>query len=254
MLGSGSNQIVEGLTDAASVAFSDLEGLPAAGVDGHEGRFVRGTLEGVDVLVQAGRYHGYEGWPADVVVAPVRLMAALGVEVLVMTNAVGGIREDLEPGDVVLIDDQINLTFASPLIGPVAAGEARFPDMSAPFDPDLAAIVRSVATECGIRLVEGTYIGVSGPAYETAAEVRMMAGLGADVVGMSTVPEILTARALGLRCVVLSLVTNRATGRAGSRISHAEVLEVGEQGGRDLARIVAGLLTRLDEPQSTGTK
>jgi purine-nucleoside phosphorylase len=254
VLGSGSNQLVEALVDPVSVAFSDLTGFPEAGVEGHEGRFVRGGLDGVDVIVQAGRYHAYEGWPADVVVAPVRLMAELGVETLVMTNAVGGIREDLEPGDLVLIDDQINLTLGSPLAGPVAAGEERFPDMSAPFDPELAALARSIAVECGIRLVEGTYVGVSGPAYETAAEVRMMARFGADVVGMSTVPEILTARALGLRSLVLSLVTNRATGRSGRRISHADVLEVGEQGARDLARIVTGLLKRLAARQSAETK
>jgi len=237
-----------------SVPFADLPGFPEAGVEGHEGRFVRGTLEGVDVIVQAGRYHAYEGWAAEVVVAPVRVLAEIGVNTVVMTNAVGGIRHDLEPGDLVLLDDQINLTFGSPLAGPVAGAEERFPDMSAPFDAEVGAVALSVAAECGIRLVGGTYVGVLGPAYETAAEVRWMARFGADVVGMSTVPEVLTARASGVRCVVLSLVTNRAAGRSGRPISHADVLDVGEQGGRDLTRIVTGLLLRLAGRQSAETK
>jgi purine-nucleoside phosphorylase len=254
VLGSGSNRLVEALADTASVPFTDVPDFPAAGVEGHMGRFVRGDLDGVGVIVQAGRYHAYEGWPAETVVAPVRVLGELGVETLVMTNAVGGIRADLQPGALVLLDDQINLTFRNPLIGPVVGSEERFPDMSAPFDRELADLARSVALELGIPLVGGTYGGVLGPAYETAAEVRMMARYGADVVGMSTIPEVLTARALGMRCVGLSLVTNRAASRSGAPISHADVLDVGEGGADELERIVTGLVLRLDRDHSVDTK
>jgi purine-nucleoside phosphorylase len=189
----------------------------------------------------------------EVVVAPVRILARLGVETLVLTNAVGGIRPTLGSGDLVLIEDHINLMFRSPLVGPVVESESRFPDMSAAYDPRLRELALRVATERGVPLSRGVYAGVLGPQYETAAEVRMLARLGADVVGMSTVPEVTVARALGLRCVAFSMVTNQATGIGAEPISHEEVLEVGRRAGPRLGDLIAPLLAALDA-QSTGTK
>jgi len=254
VLGSGLSRLVDALTDTTTLPFTDVPGLPPAGVAGHDGRFVFGHLDDVAVCVQAGRHHGYEGYPLDVVVAPVRILAELGAHTVFMTNAVGGIHPRVERGDIVLLEDQMNFTFRSPLAGPVVADEHRFPDMSAPFDGALGALARSTAAELGIRLLEGTYGGVLGPAYETAAEVRMLARLGADVVGMSTVPEVITARALGLRCVGLSIVTNRATGLGGAPVSHEDVLEASREAGARLVLLITHMIRRLSDPQSTCTK
>ncbi len=255
VLGSGLGHVVDRIERPISSSFEDLPGLPSSTVAGHAGRFVHGTLGGREVLIQAGRYHLYEGHPTEVVVAPVRVLARLGVRTFVFTNASGGIRPSLEPGDFVLVDDHLNLMFRSPLAGPVAPGETRFPDMSAPYDPELQEAALRAAARVGIALTRGTYAGVLGPAFETAAEVRMLARLGADVVGMSTVPEVVTARALGLRCLAVSMVTNRATGLGGGALSHEEVMEVGRVAGLRLGDFVLELLAELDATaQSTGAK
>lgn len=245
VFGSGLGALEDALVDPVAVPFEALPGLPAAGVAGHSGRFVHGRLGPAEVLVQAGRFHVYEGHPLDRVVAPVRILSALGVGSVVMTNAAGGIRPGLEPGDVVLLDDVMSLMFRSPLAGPVVGDEARFPDMSRPFDPELLDAIRRAARDTGIRLEEGTYAAVTGPAYETAAEIRMLARLGADVVGMSTVPEMITAAGLGLSCAVLSLVTNRATGLSAEPLSHEEVLEVGRAAGERVAALLTEVAVRL---------
>ena len=245
VLGSGLGPLAGAVEGAIEVPFGEVPGLPATGVAGHAGRFVRGRLEGVEVLVQSGRHHAYEGRGPDVVAAPVRVAAALGVEILVVTNAAGGIRRDLVPGSLVVLDDQLNLTFGSPLIGPVRAGEPRFPDMSTPFDPGLQTMAEDAALEEGIRLVRGTYAGVKGPSFETPAEIRMIQRLGGDVVGMSTVPEVLVARALGLRVLGLSLVTNRAAGLGGGPLSHGEVMETAAEAGRRMEAVIRGVLRRL---------
>jgi purine-nucleoside phosphorylase len=246
VLGSGLGALVDELADPTSVPFEELPGFPASSVPGHAGRFVAGRLGGVAVLFQCGRYHFYEGRPADVVGAPVRVAAALGVETLVLTNAAGGIHPSLEPGDLVLLEDHINLMAQSPLAGPVHAGESRFPDMSAPYDAGLREIALAAGREAGVRLRSGIYAGVLGPAFETAAEVRMLAGLGADVVGMSTVPEVLVARARGVRCLAISVVTNKATGLGGGELSHAEVIAVGREAGERLVRLLRVALPRIE--------
>lgn len=244
-LGSGLGGLVEALGDPVAIPFAEVPPLPATGVVGHGGRFVWGRLAGTEVLVQAGRVHAYEGHPMDVVVAPVRILAELGVGVLVLTNAAGGIRPGLEPGDLLLLEDQINLSFRAPLAGPVLAGEARFPDMSAPFDAELRGVFREAAEAEGVELSEGTYASVHGPSFETRAEVRMLAGLGADVVGMSTVHEVIVARALGLRVAALSLVTNRATGLSAHPLGHDEVLDVGRKAAARTERLVAEAVRRM---------
>ena len=252
VLGSGLGQMIDELSDATSIAFKQVPGFPPAGVAGHAGKFVTGRLAGTEVLFQAGRYHLYEGHSADVVAAPVRAMAALGVRTIVFTNAAGGVRPTLEPGDIVMLEDHINLQARSPLVGPVQEGEERFPDMSAPYDPELRLLAVEAAAELGIGLQSGVYAGVLGPSYETAAEVRMIGKLGADVVGMSTVPEVIAARARGVRCLAFSVVTNKATGLGGGSLSHAEVVAVGREAGQRLGRLLRAVIPRL--PQSGLTK
>jgi len=245
VLGSGLSGLEDAIEDPVVVAFEDVPGLPSVGVAGHGGRFVHGRVGRVPLLLQAGRYHAYEGHPLDVVVAPARILARLGVADLIVTNASGGIRPLLEPGDLVLLDDHINLAFRGPLAGPIVGGEARFPDMSTPFDPHLVDTVRASASDLGIPLHRGVYAWVPGPSYETAAEIRMLAMLGADIVGMSTVPEVIAAAAMGLRCVAVSLVTNRAAGLAPHPLSHDDVLEVGARAASRMRRLVIEVVGRL---------
>lgn len=245
VLGSGLGHLVEGLTQPVTIPFTEIPGLPAATVPGHAGRFIFGRMEGVEVLVQSGRFHLYEGHAPETVASPVRLGRSLGAEILVVTNAAGGIRPGLEPGSLVLIRDQINLQARSPLVGPVWPGEERFPDMTRAYDPELRALAATVAGEEGIALVEGVYVGVLGPAFETPAEIRFMAQAGADVVGMSTVPEVLVARAGGMRCLGFSLVTNLAAGLSEGALSHEEVMETGRRSAATMERLIRSVLRSL---------
>lgn len=255
VLGSGLGSLEEELDGRVVVPFGEVPGFPAATVQGHAGRYAAGRLGGVDLLLQSGRFHMYEGAGAEVVGAPMRVAAALGVRAVVLTNAAGGVRRTLDAGDVVLIEDHINWMFTSPLIGAVRPGETRFPDMSGPYDPELRRLAREVALEVGERVEEGTYAALLGPQYETAAEVRMLDRLGADVVGMSTVPEVLVARALGLRCLAFSVVANKAVGLAPGPLSHDDVVEQGRIGGARLARLLTRLLPRIaEELYSVSTK
>lgn len=250
VLGSGLSAIEGELTDASMIPFEDVPGFPAPSVEGHAGRYVVGRLGGADVLIQSGRFHFYEGHSSDVVGAPVRIAASLGVRGIVFTNASGAIRPTLEPGDLVLLSDHINLMSRSPLVGPVLPNETRFPDMSAAYDPRLRELALEAALETGEPLHEGTYVAVLGPSYETPAEVRMLGGFGADVVGMSTVPEVLVARALGLRCVGFSVVTNQAAGLNPGTLSHREVLDVGASAGARLAALLTLLVPRVADELS----
>ncbi|MDQ6828206.1 MAG: purine-nucleoside phosphorylase [Gemmatimonadota bacterium] len=229
VLGSGLGDLVREITDVRSVAFADIPGFPAPTVEGHAGRLVAGKLGGSDVLALAGRFHMYEGHSADIAALPVRVAHALGVRTLFVSNAAGGVRRSFRPGDLMLIEDQINLMFRNPLIGPVRSGEERFPDMSAPFDRDLLQLLREAALAAGVPIVEGVYCGLTGPSYETPAEVRMLERLGADAVGMSTVPEVIVARALGMRVAGVSCITNMAAGITGAVLGHREVIETADR-------------------------
>jgi purine-nucleoside phosphorylase len=195
------------------------------------------------VLYMRGRLHSYQGYNAHDTVFPVRLAALLGVKLLILTNATGGVNPGLAPGDLVLLRDQINLTGLNPLRGdlPPEWGP-RFPDMSSAYDPAAAALVKALAAELGIALKEGVYAGLAGPSYETPAEVRMLAALGGDVTGMSTVLEVIAARHMGVRCLGLSLVSNAAAGVGSGPIDHAEVLATGKKAAETLARLLATLL------------
>jgi purine-nucleoside phosphorylase len=199
----------------------------------------------VACIALQGRYHLYEGHPPEAVVFPVRTMLALGVETLIVTNAAGGIARTLAPGDLMILDDHINLMWRNPLIGPVSPGDSRFPDMAEPYDRGLQALAGRVAADLKIRTARGVYCAVLGPSYETPAEVRMCARLGADAVGMSTVPEVIAARALGLRVLGISLISNAAAGSRPEPLSHEEVVAAGEAASEHFGRQIRGILRAL---------
>ena len=225
----------------AAVDFADV-GLPAASVRGHAGRLVSGELDGVGVLVQQGRLHLYEGHSPAEVTAVVDAAADSGVDTLVVTNAAGGLSPALRPGDLLVLSDHLNLTATSPLAGPAPV----FLDLRDAYEPSLRAAAHAAAARLGESLSEGVYAGVVGPAYETPAEVRMLRTLGADAVGMSTVLEVIAARARGLRVLGLSMITN--VHGAGDPVRHDEVLQVAAASGGRLAALLRALLPRLASP------
>jgi purine-nucleoside phosphorylase len=245
VLGSGLGQSAERLKDAVRVPYTDIPHFPAPTVIGHSGELVAGTLAGREVLVQSGRFHMYEGHPASLCALPVRVFARLGVGTLVLTNAAGGIRRSFGSGTVMLIADQINLTFRNGLFGGTIPGEERFPDMSDPYDPALRALAREVALRRKIPLAEGVYVGLLGPSYETPAEIRMLERLGADAVGMSTVLEVIAARAAGIRCLGFSAITNPAAGVTPHKLHHLEVMEVAYRIAGELAALIEGVVAEL---------
>jgi len=245
VLGSGLGFLADEVSGPIRIPYHTIPGFPEPGVAGHKGELVAGTLEGVPVIVQAGRFHLYEGHPAAVAGLPARVFAELGVEILIVTNAAGGVRRTFPGGTLMLIADHINLMWRNPLIGPPEPNEQRFPIMHEPYDGELRALARTVAREAGIPLEEGVYVGLLGPSYETPAEVRMLERLGVDAVGMSTVPEVLVARSRGMRCLGFSSITNPGAGITGEALSHQEVLAVSEQVARRLSVVVRGVLQHL---------
>ena len=245
VLGSGLGSLADELENAVRLPYGDIPGMPVPAVEGHKGELVAGTLAGREVLVQSGRFHMYEGHDAATSALMVRTAAAVGVGTLIVTNAAGGIRRTFVPGTLMLIADHINLQFQSPLIGPVVGSEERFPDMSDPWSPRLRTLARRVAAEQGIALEEGVYAGLLGPSYETPTEVRMLERLGADAVGMSTVPEVIAARALGLECLGISTITNLASGIGREPLSHGEVMATAGRVRRELGRLIAGVVEAL---------
>jgi purine-nucleoside phosphorylase len=245
VLGSGLGGLADGVEGAVSIPFDEVPGFPRSRIPGHAGRLVNGTLEGRRVLVQAGRFHLYEGHPPEVIVAPLRLAADLGARIVILTNAAGGIRRDLVPGSLLLLEDHLNLMGRDPLVGTVGEQETRFPDLSSPFDTGLQDLARSVAADQGIPLRRGVYAGVLGPSYETPAEVRFLERAGADAVGMSTVPEAIAAAARGLSVLGLSVITNRAAGMGTSLLTHEEVLAVGREAGGRLGDLIRGVVRGL---------
>lgn len=244
ILGSGLGTLADELSSATSFSFDEIPGFARATVAGHRGRLVAGQLERVPCLALQGRYHLYEGHSADTVALPVRAAAALGADIMIVTNAAGGVNRTFRTGDLMIIDDHINFTWRNPLIGPVQGEEERFPDLSSPYDRELQALAERVARERKQRVVRGTYMAVLGPSYETPAEIRMCAAFGADAIGMSTVPEVLTARALGMQVLGLSLISNPAAG-LGEPLSHEEVIEAGRRASAAFAGLIRGVLRNL---------
>lgn len=245
ILGSGLGGLAEQISDARAMPFAEIPGFAPPTVAGHAGRLVAGRLAGRPVIALAGRMHVYEGHDAAASTFPVRVLHALGAPVLLVSNAAGGIRRSFRPGDLMAINDHINLGWRNPLIGPVVAGDARFPDMSEPYDAALRALLHQAARELGVTLHDGTYAWLHGPAYETPAEIRMLERLGADAVGMSTVPEVIVARASGMRVAAVSCISNVASGLSATPVSHAEVLEVTAAIGERFERLAVEFLRRL---------
>jgi purine-nucleoside phosphorylase len=239
VLGSGLGAFAHTLTDATAIAFGEIPHFPTSTAVGHKGELVIGRSRGVPVAVMAGRVHFYEGYTPQQVVFPVRVLARLGVRVLVLTNAAGAVNLSFKPGELMVLSDHLNLTGTHPLIGPNDDSLGpRFPDLSAAYDPALRAAVEAACRAAGVTVHSGVYAALSGPSYETPAEIRMLRTLGADAVGMSTVPEVIAARHMGLRVAALSCITNMAAGVLDQPLDHREVLEVGE-------RVKTGLLEVL---------
>jgi purine-nucleoside phosphorylase len=246
VLGSGLGAFADELTDRTEISYSDIPQWPASTAIGHAGKLVLGKLGNLNVAVMAGRSHLYEGYTPSQVTMGVRVLHGLGVRTIVFTNAAGGINLSYCQGALVLISDHINLQGSNPLIGSNddALGP-RFPDMSDAYSAECRAIAQEVGGQLGIALAEGVYAAVTGPSYETPAEIRFMRTIGADLVGMSTVPEVIVANHLGMRALAISCVTNMAAGILPQKINHEEVLETGRRVRDTLVRFLKALLPRL---------
>ena len=229
VLGSGLGAFARTLEAATAIPFRDVPHFPTSNVSGHQGELVLGRSGGVSVAVLAGRAHYYEGHPLERVVFPVRMLGRLGVKVLVVTNAAGSVNAGFRPGDLMIVEDHINL-IGNPLVGPNEdALGTRFPDMSEAYDATLRDVAEAACRSAGVTARRGVYLALTGPSYETPAEIRMARTIGADAVGMSTAPEVVAARHMGLRVVGLSCLTNMAAGVSDQKLDHREVLEVGEK-------------------------
>lgn len=248
VLGSGLGSLADELSDVTSIPFADLPGWPQATAPGHAGRLLIGHLEGLPVVCQQGRLHLYEGHSPRLVVEPVLLMGRLGAKRVLLTNAAGGVNVRFPAGTLMLVEDHINLTGQNPLIGPNddRIGE-RFPDMVNAWSRELRALMRRAATDEEIPVEEGVYLGLTGPNYETPAEVQLQRTIGADAVGMSTVLEAIAARWAGIELVGVSLVTNPGAGVTGEPLTHEEVLAAGEAAGPQFVRLVKRFVRLLAE-------
>lgn len=242
VLGSGLGQLAEEV-DGTAIDYADLPGFPHAGVSGHSPRLVIGDLGGCRVAVFGGRVHYYESGRADAMRLPLEVLRALGAEALILTNAAGSMRVDIPPGELMLLSDHINFSGLNPLIG--EPSDARFVPMKDAHDPQLRARLLDAAKAQGVPLTEGVYAWYSGPSFETPAEIRAIRTLGADAVGMSTVPEVILARFLGLRVAAISIITNMAAGMSDEKISHEHTKAMAPLGAAKLERILRRFLTQF---------
>jgi purine-nucleoside phosphorylase len=246
ILGSGLGILAEEIQNPTVIPYSDIPEFPVSTVEGHAGQLVIGELAGKQVVVMQGRFHYYEGYSMEKVTFPVRVMKLIGVETIVVTNAAGGVNKEFEAGDLMLITDHINNFGDNPLIG---ANDSefgvRFPDMSEAYTLSLQEVARKVATDFGITLKEGVYAGNTGPSYETPAEVRMLRVLGADAVGMSTVPEVIIARHAGIKVLGISCISNMAAGILDQPLTHDEVMETTEKVKGNFLSLVKGIVKEI---------
>ena len=246
ILGSGLNDLADSVQNAYTIPYSDLPNWPISTVQGHVGRLVIGELDGQPVLVMQGRIHFYEGYSMSQITLPVRVMQRLGLEMMFVTNAAGGVNPNFVPGDVMLITDHLNLmgmTGANPLMGPnIDEIGPRFPDMSRAYDLQLMSIARNVASNNNILLREGIYCGLSGPSFESPADLRFLRGAGADAVGMSTIPEVIVARHGGMRVLGFSGISNKANLDGSTVTTHEEVIEAGKIITPKIEKIIRGVL------------
>ena len=250
ILGSGLNDLAASVQNAVTIPYRDLPNWPVSTVEGHVGRLVIGELEGQPVFVMQGRVHFYEGYSMGQVTLPVRVMQRLGLEIMIVTNAAGGVNPDFIPGDVMLITDNLNLMGMSglnPLMGPnLDELGPRFPDMSQAYDKELSAVARKISKEHGITLREGVYCGLSGPSFESPADLRFLRQAGSDAVGMSTVPEVIVARHGGLRVLGLSGISNKANLDGSTVTTHQEVIEAGKVITPKMEMIIRGVLKSIE--------
>ena len=255
VLGSGLADLVSSIEDPVEVDYGDVPFMPLSTAPGHEGRFVAGALDGVDILCMQGRLHGYEGYSPEEAVFPIRVARWLGIETAILTNASGAIDASLTPGQVVLISDHINLTGANPLVGTNDddLGD-RFPDMGDAYSKSLRTLSKDAARSIGYDLLEGVYMGVSGPSFETPAEIRAFRVLGADLVGMSTVWETIAAVHCGLRVIGLSMVVNMASGISGRPITEADLTRAAQRGSNDMDALIRAIVSRLADGDASGTR
>jgi purine-nucleoside phosphorylase len=246
VLGSGLGIYIDQIQNKTIIPYNDIPHFKRTTVEGHDGRLILGDVHGVPVAALQGRMHSYEGHPMEEIVHPVRTLAALGIEMLFVTNASGGINADFHPGDLVAILDHINLSGRNPLVGPnIAELGPRFPDMGQAYDPDLTALLKQVAANHHVNLKSGVYCSVLGPTYETPAEIRMLRTIGADLVGMSTVPEVIAANHLGLKVAGVACVTNYAAGIKAEKLNHADVKKVAEKAMVGFATILTETIGEL---------
>jgi len=241
VLGSGLSRFVERVESPTEIPYSEIPNFPVSTVPGHQGKAIAGTVGGKPVLVWSGRTHYYEGRSPDEITFYVRLTAALGLKTLFLSNAAGALTRDFSPGDLMVIEDHINLMGFNPLRGP----DYEFIDMSAAYDPGLQRLLDEIAADQGLKLRHGVYVGVAGPSYETPAEIRAFGILGADLVGMSTVPEVIVARHVGMRVAAVSCITNLGAGLSDQPLSHDEVKTAALQAEQAFGDLVEGLLNRL---------
>lgn len=248
ILGSGLGTLVDSVADPVRISYGDIPGFPVSAVSGHAGELVAGHLGSVPVVMLSGRVHYYESGDANAMRVPIETLKALGAENLILTNSAGSLREDLPPGSVMHITDHINFSGRNPLIG--ADGDARFVGMTSAYDAGLSERMREAARKTGVPLGSGVYMWFSGPSFETPAEIRMARMLGADAVGMSTVPEVILARYFGLKVAAASVITNFGAGMSGAELSHHETKDMAPVGGRHLATILAEMIGG-DAPQAS---
>lgn len=248
ILGSGLGMLADEIDQPVKIKYETIPGFPVSTVEGHAGQLVTGTLMGVPVVAMQGRFHFYEGYEIDAVTFPVRVMKALGVEQLIVTNAAGGVNPNLNPGDLMLITDHINNTGQNPLTGPNETKlGVRFPDMSTAYDRKLQQLAHETAQAMDLDLKEGVYVWNTGPSYETPAEIRMLQTLGGDAVGMSTVPEVIVARHAGIDCLGVSCISNMAAGILDQPLSHEEVMETTEKVRESFLQFVKDILVRMNQ-------
>lgn len=246
ILGSGLGMLADEIKNPVKIKYDVIPGFPVSTVEGHAGQLVIGELEGVSVIAMQGRFHYYEGYGLDSVTFPVRVMKQLGVEKLFVTNAAGGVNESFEPGNLMLITDHINNTGQDPLFGPNDNEQGvRFPDLSQAYDRKLQALAKDVAEELSLDLKSGVYVWNTGPSYETPAEIKMLQKVGGDAVGMSTVPEVIVARHVGLDVLGISCISNMAAGILDQPLNHEEVIETTERVREDFLRFVKTILSKV---------
>ncbi|MFF2448721.1 purine-nucleoside phosphorylase [Neobacillus sp. NPDC058068] len=246
ILGSGLGVLADEIENPVKIPYNEIPDFPISTVEGHAGQLVFGVLNGVEVVAMQGRFHFYEGYSMDKVTFPVRVMKELGVGMLIVTNAAGGVNESFEPGDLMLISDHINNMGTNPLIGPNDSRHGvRFPDMSEAYTKDLRAAAKEIAARLNINVKEGVYFGNPGPVYETPAEIRMIRGMGGDAVGMSTVPEVIVARHSGMKVLGISCISNMAAGILDQPLTHDEVIETTEKVKEDFLSYVKEIVKHI---------